>query len=54
MAVYMTNIPFNHFENSYVIEFFRLLHLGYKLVNQKVIAERLLDEAHETIKIQMM
>ena len=54
MIVYMTNILFNHYENSYVIESYRLLHSGYKFFYRKLIAERLLDETYETIKFQVM
>lgn len=54
MAVYMTNIPFNYFENSYVIEFFRLLHAGYKSFNRNLLAERLLNETYKAIKLQVM
>ena len=54
MAAYMTNFSFNHFESSYVIEFFKLLHFDYKFFNQSLIAERLLNETYETMKLQMM
>lgn len=54
MIVYITNISFNHYENFYVIELFKLLHFAYKFFNRKVIAEKLFDEAYETIKFQIM
>ena len=54
MAVYMTNIPFNHYENSYVIESYKSLHPSYKPPSRKAIAEKLLDKTYERIKLQIM
>ena len=54
MTEYMTNISFNHFENSYVIESFKLLHFNYKFFNRSLIAEKLLNEIYETMKLQIM
>lgn len=54
ITVYMTNISFNHYENSYVIKSYKLLHLKYKFFNKKFIVEKLLNEAYEIIKFQIM
>ena len=54
MTAYMTNISFNHFENPYVIESFKLLHFDYKSLNRNLIAEKLLNETYKAMKLQMM
>ena len=54
MTVYMTNILFNHYEDFYVIESFNVLHSTYKFFSRKAITEKLLDEAYEAIKLQIM
>ena len=53
MSVYMTNLPFNHFENPYVIAAFQALSPGYKPPHARLMAGRLLDEAYETVKFKI-
>ena len=50
----MTNIFFNHFENSYIIDFFKLLHSEYKFFNRFFIVEKLLNETYKSIKFNVM
>ena len=47
MIVYMTNISFNHYENSYVIDSYKSLHSNYKPFSRKTIAEKLLDKTYK-------
>ena len=54
MAVYMTNISFNHFESLYVIETFRLMHFDYKSFNRDLIAKILLSKTYKATKNQIM
>lgn len=54
MAVYMTNILFNDFENLYMIKSFRLLHFDYKSSNQNLIVENLLNKLYKVVKSQIM
>jgi hypothetical protein len=50
MSLYMTNLSFNHFENLYVIAHHQVLNSSYKSSNHKLVSEKLLNEAYETIK----
>lgn len=50
MAVYMTNLPFNHYENTYVQEHELALYPAYKGPNRKQMSRPLLDEAYTTVK----
>lgn len=54
MAVYMTNIPFNHYENPYVVASYKSLHPSYKPPSRKLLAGKLLDDAYETVKTRVM
>ncbi len=53
MFVYMTNLSFNHFENSYVIAHHQALNSGYKSPNHKLVGGKLLNEAYETVKCKI-
>jgi hypothetical protein len=53
MSVYMTNLSFNHFENSYVIAHHQALNSSYTSSNRKLVKDKLLDEIYETIKIKV-
>jgi hypothetical protein len=53
MFIYMTNLPFNHFENSYVIAHHQALNPNYKPPHHKLVVERLLNEIYEMIKFKM-
>lgn len=50
MAVYMTNLPFNHYENDYILLYQQALHPGYKPPNRKAIAGPLLEDAYQNVK----
>ena len=50
MSVYMTNLPFNHFESSYVIIHHQTLNPSYKSPHSGLLAGRLLNEAYEITK----
>ncbi len=53
MSVYMTNLSFNHFENSYVIAHYQALNSNYTSSNRKLVRDKLLNEIYETIKIKV-
>jgi hypothetical protein len=53
MSIYMTNLPFNHFENPYVIAHHQALNPNYKPPHHKLVAERLLNEIYEMVKSKM-
>lgn len=53
MSVFMTNLPFNHFENPYVIAHHQALHPGYKPPHHKLVGGKLLDDAYETVKLKV-
>lgn len=50
MAVYMTNLPFNHYENPYVLAHQQALHPRYKPPNRRAMAGILLKEAYNDAK----
>jgi hypothetical protein len=54
MSVYMTNLPFNHFENAYVIAHHQALSPSYKPPNRKLVAGKLLNEAYDTVKSKVV
>jgi hypothetical protein len=53
MFVYMTNLLFNHFENSYVIAYHQVFNSKYKFSNYTLVRENLLNEVYETIKCKI-
>lgn len=50
MAVYMGNLPINHYENPYVLAHHRALHPGYKPPNRAALAGGLLKESYNEVK----
>jgi hypothetical protein len=54
MSVYMTNLSFNHFENSYVIAHHQALSPGCKPSHHKLVRNKLLDETYETVKLKVI
>jgi hypothetical protein len=54
MSIYMTNLPFNHFENAYVLAHHQALCSSYKPPTRKLVAGKLLNEAYEIVKLQVM
>jgi hypothetical protein len=53
MFVYMTNLPFNHFENAYVIAHHQALSPSYKSPNRKLLADKLLNETYDIVKFKV-
>jgi hypothetical protein len=53
MFVYMTNLSFNHFENSYVIAHHQALNSSYKSSHHKLVEEKLLNETYESVKLKV-
>ena len=54
MSVYMTNLPFNHFENPYVIAHHQALNPGYKPPHSGLVAGKLLDEIYGIVKSKVI
>ena len=54
MSIYMTNLPFNHFGNSYVIVHHQALNPGYKPPHYKLVEGKLLNEAYETVGFKVI
>ena len=50
MACYMTNLPFNHWEDPYVRDHERQLHAGYVPPSHAQLAGPLLEWAYSTVK----
>ncbi len=53
MAVYMSNLPFNHYENPYVRAHEHAFHTQYTPPSHTVMAGVLLDEAYQTVKTKV-
>jgi hypothetical protein len=53
MSVYMTNLSFNHFENSYIVFHMQMLSSSYKSLFRKLLAGKLLDEVYDIIKFKV-
>ena len=53
MSVYMINLPFNHFENKYVIIAYQILHSEYKSSHHKFVAKSLLNETYKIVKLKI-
>lgn len=53
MGIYMSNLPFNHYESPYILAHERTLHSSYKPPNRKLVAGVLLDQAYQTVKIKV-
>ncbi|CAG8465618.1 3017_t:CDS:1, partial [Funneliformis caledonium] len=51
-ALYSAGVPFTFVDNPFVIQFFKYLRPSFKLPNRKKIANELLDEVYEDVKIQ--
>ena len=51
-ALFSAGVPFAFVENPLVIQFFNYLRPSFKLPNRKKIANELLDEVYEEVKIQ--
>src|SRR6266498_2935496 len=51
-ALFSAKVPFAFVENPLVIQFFNYLRPSFKLPNRKKIANELLDEVYEEVKIQ--
>ncbi|CAG8760189.1 5757_t:CDS:2, partial [Funneliformis caledonium] len=51
-ALYSAGVPFTFVDNSFVIQFFKYLRSSFKLLNRKKIANELLNEVYEDVKIQ--
>jgi hypothetical protein len=51
-ALFSTGVPFAFIENPYVIQFFNYLRPSFKLPNRRKIADELLDEVYEEVKMQ--
>jgi hypothetical protein len=51
-ALFSTEVPFAFIENPYVIQFFNYLRPSFKLPNRRKIADELLDEVYEKVKMQ--
>ena len=51
-ALFSAGVPFVFVENPLVIQFFNYLRSSFKLLNRKKIANELLDEVYEEVKIQ--
>jgi len=51
-ALYSAGVPFTFVENPFVIQFFKYLRPSFKLPNRRKIANELLDEVYEDVKIQ--
>ncbi len=49
----MTNLSFNHFENSYVIAHHQAFNSRYKFSHHKLVKDKLLNETYETIKLKI-
>jgi hypothetical protein len=54
MFVYMTNLSFNHFENSYVIAHHQAFNSNYKLSHHKLVKSKLLNKTYETVKFKVI
>jgi hypothetical protein len=54
MFIYMTNLSFNHFENSYVLTHHQALCSSYKSFSRKLVTDKLLNEIYEIVKLQVM
>ncbi len=54
MFIYMTNLSFNHFENSYVLAHHQALCSSYKSLSRKLVADKLLNKVYEIVKLQVM
>ena len=51
-ALFSAEVPFAFVENPLIIQFFNYLRPSFKLPNRKKIANELLDEVYEEVKIQ--
>src|SRR6266508_3479222 len=51
-TLFSAGVPFAFIENPLVIQFFNYLRSFFKLPNRKKIANKLLDEVYEEVKIQ--
>src|SRR6266542_3926771 len=51
-VLFSARVPFAFVENPLVIQFFNYFRLSFKLLNRKKIANELLDEVYEEVKIQ--
>ena len=51
-ALFSTGVLFAFIENPYVIQFFNYLRPSFKLSNRRKIADKLLDEVYEEVKMQ--
>ncbi len=49
-AVYITNLPFSHYENKYVAAHLHVLHSSYKALSDSVLVGHLLDQCYEKVK----
>ncbi len=53
MAVYMFNLPFNHYENFYVRAHEQAFHSNYTPPSHTAMAEVLLNEAYQNVKAKV-
>jgi Protein of unknown function (DUF 659)/hAT family C-terminal dimerisation region len=51
-ALFSAGVPFSFVENPYVIQFFNYLRPSFKLPNRRKIADELLNEVYEEVKVQ--
>ncbi len=51
-VLFSARVPFAFVENPLVIQFFNYFRPSFKLPNRKKIANKLLDEVYEEVKIQ--
>jgi hypothetical protein len=54
MFIYMTNLSFNHFKNSYVLAHHQALCSSYKSLTRKLVVNKFLNEVYEIVKLQIM
>ncbi len=50
MTVYMINLSFNHYENSYVQAHEQIFHTNYIFFLHMTMTEVLLNEIYQTVK----
>ena len=53
MAVFMTNLPFNHYENPYVAQHLKGLQLGYEGPNRQTVSGTLLNDCCGAVRKQV-
>ena len=49
MAIYMSNLSFNHYENKYVKDHFHYVNPKYTLPNHKALSDHILNNYYNTI-----